>query len=72
MHHLTDGVVSSFTNTKDCRFETRKAVNITQMFEIFQEPTGKNCNGCDGSIHALEEEVPEIKAKMEVSQISEK
>ena len=42
------------------------------MFEIFQETKGKNCNGCDGGIHALEEEVPEIKAKMEVSQISEK
>ena len=46
--------------------------NDSQIIEISQEPTGKNCNDCDGRIQALEEEVREIRTKMEVSQRSEK
>ena len=44
--------------------------NDCQIIEIFQEPAGKNFNDCSGRIQALEEEMREIKTKMEVSQRS--
>lgn len=54
------------------KVEEGNVQNDCQINKIFQQPTGKNCNDCDGRIKALEEGMRELKTKMEVAQRSEK
>ena len=70
--NLKSDMQSTSHENDSSQVEEGNVRNNCQIIEIIQEPTGKNCNDCDGRIKALEEEVWGIKTKMEVSQKSEK